>query len=101
MRLDKYLQVSRLIKRRALANAFCDGGHVQVNGRQARASTAVAAGDVLRLDFSHRVITVRVLAVPDRPQQGRAAAAELYAEIAEEGPPDAPAPSPPTAPPSP
>ncbi len=90
IRLDKYLQISRLIKRRALANAFCDGGHVEVNGRQARASTAVAVGDVLRLDFGHRVVAVRVLAVPERPQQGRAAAADLYTEISE-----------PTAPPSP
>jgi ribosomal 50S subunit-recycling heat shock protein len=87
MRLDKYLQVSRLIKRRALANAFCDGGHVQINDRPAKAASAVAAGDVLRLDFGHRVVRVRVLAVPERPQQGKAAAAELYAELPADGAP--------------
>ncbi|HVB10090.1 MAG TPA: RNA-binding S4 domain-containing protein [Bacillota bacterium] len=81
MRLDKYLQVSRLIKRRALANAFCDGGHVDINGRPAKAASAVAEGDVLELDFGHRKVRVRVLLVPERPQQGKAAASALYEEM--------------------
>jgi ribosomal 50S subunit-recycling heat shock protein len=87
MRLDKFLQLSRLIKRRALANAFCDGGHVQVNGRPAKAATAVAPGDVLRLDFGQRVRTVRVLAVPERPGP---AAEPLYEELNPPPPPAAP-----------
>jgi ribosomal 50S subunit-recycling heat shock protein len=87
MRLDKFLQLSRLIRRRALANAFCDGGHVRINDRPAKAASPVAAGDVLRLDFGHRVLRVRVLAVPERPPQGRGTAPTLYVEIPEDGEP--------------
>ena len=91
LRLDKFLQVSRLIKRRALANQLCDGGHVQRTGRPARASVEVAPGDTLEIDYGWRRLKVRVLSVP-AGQVGRAAAAELYEVLADErrGPEPAP-----------
>lgn len=65
MRLDKYLKVSRLIKRRTVANEACDGGRVTVNGKVARASYDVKEGDVITIDFGSRPVTVRVLEVKD------------------------------------
>ena len=56
MRLDKYLKISRLIKRRTVANEACDAGRVLVNGRQARASYDVKAGDVLEITMGERVL---------------------------------------------
>jgi ribosomal 50S subunit-recycling heat shock protein len=67
MRLDKFLQVSRLVKRRTLADALCSNHRVRVNDRIAKASTAVRAGDVLEIDFGGRTVTARVLSVPQRP----------------------------------
>ncbi len=66
MRLDKFLQVSRLIKRRASANEACDAGRVQVNGRVAKAGSAVKPGDVITLNWGRRMIRVEVLEVPER-----------------------------------
>ena len=63
MRLDKYLKVSRLIKRRTVANEACDNGLVTVNGRPARASYDVKIGDQISLRFGVRTITVEVLSV--------------------------------------
>lgn len=83
VRLDKFLQVSRLIKRRALANQLCDGGHVRRGDRPARASAEVTAGDVLDIDYGWRSVRVRVVAVPTG-QVGKAGAAELYEILAEE-----------------
>ncbi|HBK86442.1 MAG TPA: hypothetical protein DDZ53_10470 [Firmicutes bacterium] len=60
MRLDKYLKVSRLIKRRTLAKEVCDQGRVKVNDRIAKASNELKVGDVLTLDFGQRVLRVRV-----------------------------------------
>ncbi len=60
MRLDKYLKVSRLIKRRTIANEACDGGRVSVNGKQARASYDVKEGDVIEIKLGARTVTVRV-----------------------------------------
>ena len=65
MRLDKYLKVSRLIKRRTVANEACDGGRVSVNGTVARASYDVKEGDIITIDFGTRPVTVRVLEVKD------------------------------------
>ena len=61
MRLDKYLKVSRLIKRRTVANEACDGGRVTVNGKVARASYDVKVGDVIALHFGERALAVEVL----------------------------------------
>ena len=60
MRLDKYLKVSRLIKRRTVANEACDAGRVTVNGRPAKASAEVKAGDVIEIQFGNRDVKVRV-----------------------------------------
>lgn len=65
MRLDKFLKVSRLIKRRTLANEACDRGLVTLNGRVAKAGAAVRVGDVVCLRLGSRVIKVEVLAVAD------------------------------------
>lgn len=63
MRLDKYLKVSRIIKRRTVANEACDAGKVVVNGKVARASYDVKVDDVIELTFGVRVIKVKVLSV--------------------------------------
>lgn len=63
MRLDKYLKVSRLIKRRTVANEACDAGRVAVNGKPARASYDVKVGDTITITLGQRPLTVRVLAV--------------------------------------
>ena len=65
MRLDKYLKVSRLIKRRTVANDACDTQRVMVNGREAKASYQVKVGDVVEVAFGNRQLRVRVLAVPE------------------------------------
>ena len=65
MRLDKWLKVSRLIKRRTVANEACDNGLVSVNGKPQRASYDVKVGDVLELHFGARTITVEVLTVAE------------------------------------
>lgn len=65
MRLDKYLKISRLIKRRTVANEACDAGRVLVNGKAARASYDVKAGDVLEIALGERVLKARVLTVTE------------------------------------
>ena len=63
MRLDKYLKVSRLIKRRTIANEASDGGKVSVNGKTARASYDVKVGDKIEISFASRKVAVEVLSV--------------------------------------
>ena len=65
MRLDKYLKVSRIIKRRTVANDACDADHVTVNGRRAKASYDVKVGDVLEITFGQRTLKIEVLEVKD------------------------------------
>ncbi len=65
MRLDKYLKVSRLIKRRTVANEACDSGRVSVNGKIARASYDIKAGDEITITFGAKPLSVRVLEVKD------------------------------------
>ena len=79
MRLDKYLKVARLIKRRTVANEACDNDRVTVNGRPARASYEVKVGDVIAIRFGERALTVEVLAVQE--SVGKADAAALYREV--------------------
>ncbi|MBQ7337756.1 MAG: RNA-binding S4 domain-containing protein [Clostridia bacterium] len=76
MRLDKYLKVSRIIKRRTVANDACDNAHVTANGRPAKASYDVKVGDILEITFGERTLKIRVLAVQEHV--GKAAASELY-----------------------
>jgi len=66
MRLDKFLQVSRLVKRRAVAGALCDKGRVRVNGNAAKASAGVRAGDVITIAFGDARLVAKVLSVPER-----------------------------------
>ncbi len=61
MRLDKYLKVSRLIKRRTVANEACDAERIEVNGKRAKASYEVKIGDLISVMFGNRAVTVRVL----------------------------------------
>jgi ribosomal 50S subunit-recycling heat shock protein len=65
MRLDKYLKISRLIKRRTVANEACDAGRVQVNGQQARASYQVNPGDIIEINMGTRAVRVEVLSVQE------------------------------------
>ena len=60
MRLDKYLKVSRIIKRRTVANSACDAQHVTVNGRDAKASYNVKVGDIIEITFGQKVLKIRV-----------------------------------------
>lgn len=76
MRLDKYLKVSRIIKRRTVANDACDTEHVTVNGKRAKASYDVKENDVIAITFGERTLRVRVLDV--REHIGKADASSLY-----------------------
>ena len=79
MRLDKYLKVSRLIKRRTVANEACDNDLVTVNGKVQRASYEVKVGDQISLRFGERVLSVEVVSVQETVRQ--ADAVTLYKEI--------------------
>ena len=79
MRLDKYLKVSRLIKRRTVANDACDADRILVNGRQAKASYQVKVGDVIEIAFGSRTVKVEVTQVADNVSKSDAPA--MYREI--------------------
>ena len=79
MRLDKYLKVSRLIKRRTVANEACDGERVSVNGRQVTASYQVKVGDIIEIAFGQRSLKVEVLAVSENARKEDAPA--MYREL--------------------
>ena len=79
MRLDKYLKVSRLIKRRSVANDACDDAHVSVNGRQVKASYQVKVGDIIEIAFGQRSLKVEVLAVSETVKKEDAPA--MYREL--------------------
>ena len=79
MRLDKYLKVSRLIKRRTVANEACDGERVSVNGRQVKASYQVKVGDVIEIAFGQHTLKVEVLNVNETAKKDEAPA--MYREI--------------------
>ena len=76
MRLDKFLKVSRLLKRRTVANEACDAGRVLVNDRPAKASAQVKAGDVLEIQFGSKSVRVEVLNVQETVKKEEAQ--ELY-----------------------
>lgn len=73
MRLDKYLKVSRLIKRRTVANDACDAGRVYINGRVAKASVDVKVGDEIEIQFGNKNVKVRVTDVKDTVKKDEAA----------------------------
>ena len=76
MRLDKFLKVSRLIKRRTIANEACDAGRVIVNGKPAKASAAVRTGDIIEIGFGTKTVKVEVLDVQETVKKDDAK--ELY-----------------------
>ena len=73
MRLDKYLKVSRLIKRRTVANDACDAGRVSINGKVAKASVDVKTGDVIEIESGNRTVKVRVIDVKETVKKEEAA----------------------------
>jgi len=80
MRIDKYLKVSRLIKRRTVANEACDGQRINVNGRTVKASYDVKPGDIIEIQFGQRILKVEVLTVSEHATKADAPA--MYREIA-------------------
>lgn len=73
MRLDKYLKISRIIKRRTVANDACDAGRVSVNGKPVRASYSVKEGDVLEIAFGTHTVKAQVLSVTEHARKEEAA----------------------------
>ncbi len=71
MRLDKFLQLSRLVKRRTLAHTLCEAGRVRINGAAAKPAASVRLGDVITISRGDRRLVAKVVAVPDRPQPAR------------------------------
>lgn len=65
MRLDKYLKVSRLIKRRTVANEACDGGRIKINDKVAKAGAKVSVGDIIEIQFGNKAVKVEVLVVKE------------------------------------
>ena len=81
MRLDKFLKVSRLIKRRTVANEACDAARISVNGKPAKASYDVKLGDTIAIAFGAKLVTVRVLDIKDTTK--KAEAIGMYEVISE------------------
>lgn len=79
MRLDKFLKVSRLIKRRTVANEACDAGRVLINGKSTKASAAVKEGDIIEIGFGSKSVKVKVLDVQETVRKDDAK--ELYEYI--------------------
>jgi len=76
MRIDKFLKISRIIKRRTVANEACTAGRVEVNGKPAKASVDVAPGDIISIKFGDRLTKLEVLAVKETVRKEEAA--DLY-----------------------
>ena len=79
MRLDKYLKVSRLIKRRTVANEACDNGRISVNGRVVKASYEVKVGDKIEISMGSRTVAVEVLQISETVRKDDATA--MYKEV--------------------
>ena len=79
MRLDKYLKVSRLIKRRTVANEACDAGRVSINGKPAKAGADVKVGDVIEISFGTREVKVEVTSVQETVKKEEAK--EMYKDL--------------------
>lgn len=82
MRLDKYLKVSRLIKRRTVANDACDGERISVNGKTAKASYNVKLGDIITVTFGSKTVSVRVLDIKETTKKSESSG--MYEVISEE-----------------
>ena len=81
MRIDKFLKLSRIIKRRTVANEACDAGHVKVNDRVVKASYDVKEGDIIEITFGERKLKIKVLDVRERVRKNDAS--ELYEVVSE------------------
>jgi ribosomal 50S subunit-recycling heat shock protein len=81
LRLDKFLKVSRLIKRRTLAKQICDAGRISVNERTAKASTDVKIGDVLTIGYGQKITNVRIAKIVENPRKEEAIS--LYEVLSE------------------
>ena len=79
MRLDKYLKVSRLIKRRTVANEACDAGRVLVNDKPAKASVSVKVGDVIEIQFGTRTVKIEVTNIAETVKKDEAK--EMYRDL--------------------
>ncbi|MBQ2982194.1 MAG: RNA-binding S4 domain-containing protein [Lachnospiraceae bacterium] len=79
MRLDKYLKVSRLIKRRTVANEACDAGRVSINDKPAKASSTVKVGDVIEIQFGTRTVKVEVTSIAETVKKDEAK--EMYKDL--------------------
>ena len=82
MRIDKYLKVSRIIKRRTVANEACSGGRVTVNGKIAKPATAVSAGDIIAIRFGEHIGQYEVLDISETVRKEKAS--EMYRVILED-----------------
>ena len=85
MRLDKFLKVSRIIKRRSVAKEVADKGRIQINGKLAKSSSTLKVGDVLQIQFGNKTLEVKVLALQDSTKKEDApeAAALMYEILSE------------------
>lgn len=81
MRLDKYLKVSRIIKRRTVAKEVCDAGRIRINGRQAKAGSEVAVGDKLEITLGSKVLEAEILVIAENVRAEEASA--MYKMLAE------------------
>jgi len=79
MRIDKYLKVSRIIKRRTVANEACDAGRVLVNGKVVKASADVKVGDIIEVQFGQRLVKVRVESLAETTKKENAV--EMYTDL--------------------
>ena len=79
MRLDKYLKVSRLIKRRTVANEACDAGRVSINDKPAKASSTVKVGDVIEIQFGTRTVKVEVTSIAETVKKDEAK--DMYKDL--------------------
>ncbi|MBR0132739.1 MAG: RNA-binding S4 domain-containing protein [Lachnospiraceae bacterium] len=73
MRLDKYLKVSRIIKRRTIANEACDAGRVMINGKVSKAGTEVKVGDIIEIAFGNKTVKAEVLRIQETSKKDEAA----------------------------
>ncbi len=76
MRIDKYLKVSRIIKRRTVASDACEGGRVKINGTEAKPSSKVKVGDVIEITMGNRIIKVKIINIKDTTKKEEAK--EMY-----------------------
>ena len=82
MRIDKFLKVSRVIKRRTVAQEACDGGRIEINGKPVKPAKEVKAGDIVRVSFGNRSVSFEVLSVDER--QTKQSAESMYRILPEE-----------------